>query len=136
MQARVKRGIELYFRGYAPNILFTGGETRKNFVEAEIMADLAVKSGIPTDAIFKETQSRNTIENAQFSAEIVQENGWQSAIVVTSPYHTRRAIALFRNQEINVVGCSAPETRDLTSRIGAIIYEIVNWAWLFITHKL
>jgi uncharacterized SAM-binding protein YcdF (DUF218 family) len=40
--------------------------------------------------------ARSTADEAGFAAVLVQRCGWRSLIVVTSPYHTRRAGWTFR----------------------------------------
>ena len=46
--------------------------------------------------IFEEKQSRNTRENAEYSVAWMRERGFKSAVVVTSWWHSRRAMACFR----------------------------------------
>ena len=62
--SRVTEGVNEYERGVAPRLILTGGPTRAQFVEAEIMARTARAQGIPESAIFIEPQAMNTIQNA------------------------------------------------------------------------
>jgi uncharacterized SAM-binding protein YcdF (DUF218 family) len=94
-QARVAEAVREYERGAAPRIIITGGAADNRFVEAEVMARTAEAQGIPAGAIIEETQAKNTIENACNSARIMRSHGWQSAEVITSPYHTPRAAMIF-----------------------------------------
>lgn len=89
--ARVTEGVREYERGIAPRLIFTGGATRKGFVESEVMANVAAAQGIPPSAIFVETQARDTIQNACFSERLMKMHGWRSAEVVSSAYHLPRA---------------------------------------------
>ena len=62
---------------------------------------------------WREERSRNTFENALFSAEILRHAGIASALVVTHPWHLARALWSFRAVGYPVV--PSPTTED-TSR--------------------
>jgi len=85
---RVDEGIKLYQMGYANEILFSG-------VGAPSMVREAESLGIPENHILLEDESDSTFENAKYSSEIMKAKGFTSAIIVTSPYHTRRAMVIF-----------------------------------------
>lgn len=88
--ASVTESVREYERGIAPRLIFTGGMTRKQFVEAEVMANVAAAQGIPPSAIFVETQAKDTIENVCYSERLMKLHGWHSAEVVSSAYHLPR----------------------------------------------
>ncbi len=94
-QARIAEAVHEYERGAAPRMIFTGGAVSNRFVEAEVMARTAEADGIPAAAILMDPQARNTIENACNSVQIMRRHGWNSAEVVTSPYHASRAAMIF-----------------------------------------
>ena len=82
---------ELYASGAAPKILLTGdGDDREH--RAILLA-----AGVPPEAILLETHSRTTKENAEYSASLLKEKGINTAIVATSWYHSRRALAAFEH---------------------------------------
>ena len=94
-QARVTEAVREYERGVAPRLLFTGGPAHNKFVESDVMAAAAAAQGIPPSAIFVETKATDTIQNACFSARIMQAHGWHSAEVISSAYHLPRAGMIF-----------------------------------------
>ena len=55
----------------------------------------AVRMGVPAEAILIESLSATTEENAKRTAQLMGERGLHTAILVTSPYHQRRASVLF-----------------------------------------
>jgi uncharacterized SAM-binding protein YcdF (DUF218 family) len=89
--ARVTEGVREYERDVAPRMIFTGGATRKNYVEAQVMARAAEAQGIPASSILLEPEARDTIQNTCYSTRIMQAHGWQSAEVISSGYHLPRA---------------------------------------------
>jgi uncharacterized SAM-binding protein YcdF (DUF218 family) len=96
-RSRVLKGIEQYRAGVAPVLLLTGGAVANQFVEANVMRNFAVSQGVPPDAVFAEGQARNTIQNAWYSWKIMQAHRWNSAVVVSSPSHLRRARLIFNH---------------------------------------
>ncbi len=93
--SRVSEAVREYERGVAPRILISGGPAHNRFVEADVMAAAAAAQGIPPSAIFVETKARDTIQNACYSAQIMQGHGWHSAEIVSSAYHLPRAGMIF-----------------------------------------
>lgn len=139
-EQRIAEGALLYRQGYAPNLIVAGGLSPvTNMVEADLMAPLATADGIPAVAIIKEPGSHDTWENAANSLAIMETSGWKTALVVTSPYHTRRACHFFRKQGADVRCIAAPydlvpansvyekfmDNRSVIREYGAWIY-----AWL------
>jgi len=93
---RVEEGVKSFKQGYAKYILMSGGPLAWHLTNAEWMKKQAMADGIPASAILLEDKSRSTIDNAQFSLPVILKHHFGSAIVVTSPYHTRRAARTFR----------------------------------------
>src|SRR6267378_4194157 len=97
--ARAESAIALWKEGYAPLLIFSGGSSDPQSVaSAELMKRAAVAAGVPASAIVVEGTSATTEENAQRVAELMKSRGLRSAILVTSPYHQRRAAILFERE--------------------------------------
>jgi len=97
--ARAETAIELWKQGYAPLLIFSGGSSDPESVaSAELMKRTAVAAGVPANAIVVEGSSATTEENAQRVAELMKNRGLAAAILVTSPYHQRRAAILFERE--------------------------------------
>lgn len=93
---RVLEGVREYKAGVAPHIIMTGGAAHNHFVEAHSMAQFAASQGVPPSAILEEDRAQNTIQNIFYSAQIMHQQGWSSAEVVSSPYHLGRAALILR----------------------------------------
>ena len=97
--ARVETAIALWKQGYAPVLIFSGGSSDPESVaSAELMKRTAVAAGVPANAIAVEGASATTEENAKLVADLMKARGLVSAILVTSPYHQRRAAMLFERE--------------------------------------
>ena len=120
---RAKWAAQLYTNGVAPRILLTGaGDYRGH--RAILMA-----AGVPRDAILIESKSTTTRENAEFSAALLKEQGIRTAIVVTSWYHSRRALVAFEHFAPDIRFYSRPSRYAYARRdwkkagIGRFIWE-------------
>ncbi|MEE9274763.1 MAG: YdcF family protein, partial [bacterium] len=116
---RTVRAAQLYHEGRAPLLLFsTGGTTYAHLSEAAAMARFARSLGVPPKAILLEEKSRNTEENARFTAALLRERGIARILLVTDPIHMRRARDSFRAQGIGVDIAPTTKIRRLGSRVG------------------
>ena len=99
---RVAYAARLYASGYADKVILSGGGWG--------MDRQALSSGIPQNAILIEAQSMTTFENAKYSYKIGHDQGFKSAIVVTSPFHTKRSSIIFTRvcKGIDLTICSVP----------------------------
>ena len=110
--SRVLEAVHEYERGVAPRIIFTGGPTRKGFVEAVVMARTARAEGIPESSVVIEGQARDTIHNACYSVRIMKDHGWHSAEVLSTASHLPRAGLIFDRMPIEWRAHAAPRFVD------------------------
>ena len=92
------RCAELYFEGYGPKILFTGGlgrNTRKMWdrPEAEQFAAAAMEAGVPEEDILLETRSTNSGENILFTRKLLEGREIHRILGVHKPFMERRVNA-------------------------------------------
>lgn len=98
-----ERAAALYLQGWAPLLVFSGGLGRLtqeiwSEAEADKFAAIALKKGVPREAILIENKSTNTGENILFTQKLFQEKNIdpQTFIVVQKPYMERRSYATFK----------------------------------------
>lgn len=95
--ARTREAVDLYKAGWAPNIIFSGAAADTSGPSnARAMAEAAEQAGVPPSAIRLDEASDNTEQNASDVATIIQGQDYHSIILVTSPYHQRRAYIEFQ----------------------------------------
>ncbi len=99
---RVLEAIREYRAGAAPVMILTGGAAHNRFIEADVMAKLAESSGVPARAIVEERRAHTTIENVEYSTELMHARGWDSVEAITSPAHTRRASLILMHAPFTV----------------------------------
>jgi len=103
---RVLYAAWLYQQGKVRRILLSGGlldwEIRQS-TPAQDMAGLLQMMGVPPDALWLQTESRNTYQDAVYSARILQSEGVERILLVTSAWHMPRAMKLFQAQGLQVI---------------------------------
>lgn len=98
LRRRLEKGLALFRAGHAPLLVFTGGPDGRGHVEAEEMRRFALARGVPAERIRIEPRSRDTIENAGFTVALLcgaDPTCVPELIVVSAPFHLRRARRLF-----------------------------------------
>ena len=97
---RARHAETLYARGLAPHVIVSNEPLSSHGVQTtwmELRSVGLVKLAIPDAAIVPIPEiSGSTYEEALYSREIMQARGWRSAILVTDPFHMRRALLTFR----------------------------------------
>jgi len=130
---RVAKGVELYQAGLAPKLIMTGGNTYRDYYESAVMKQVAVEMGVPAEAVLEEREAMDTIGNARYSAAIMRRNGWDRCILVSSPYHLKRAKQLFEAAGVEVQTAGAAVPADPGYGIKFTIYEYwVRFQYAFI----
>lgn len=111
---RLVAAVALYRMGKAPVLVLSGGGPAGDRPEAEQMRDLLRVMGVPDSAMVLESRSRDTHDNAVYTADILQERGWRRVLLVTSAFHMRRAQAAFAAQGVDVTPAPTDYQRLVT----------------------
>jgi len=91
-EARLEHAIALYEDGVAPVIVTVGGKaTGDQFTEAEAGRDYLANAGIPSDALLAVPEGVDTLESMRAVSAAFDESGWNTAVLVTDPWHSMRA---------------------------------------------
>ncbi len=98
-EARATRAAGLYTQGYADKILFSGAALDPlSPSNAKAMKRVALEAGVHGADVLVEETSSNTEENAKHSQSILDSDKYKTIILVTSPYHQRRAYLEFSDK--------------------------------------
>ena len=140
-KGRIEKGIELYRQGLAPRLVVTGGRlVAPETTEADYLAAVALRAGVPRDAIIAERHSHSTWQDALRTLELARQQGFRRVLLVTSDWHSRRARWVFRRvygpAGIEVLSVPSPEWRFDTLRWWqypdggeTVIIEYVRLLW-------
>lgn len=88
--ARPLEAVRLYKQGVANKIFVTG------FGDASSIRKVLLEGGVPASAIALESRAKTTHANAVLLKPMLDRANVRSALIITSPFHTRRVLATFR----------------------------------------
>ena len=132
---RVPRALELFQQQLAPTIIITGEG------DADEMQRWLSEKGVSAQAMQCETNSRNTWQNASFSVPLLRAARAKRVLVVTSWFHSRRALACFRKAAPDMEFISVPtkadrpEARALEKKErGMVLYEYIKLAGYWVRY--
>ena len=80
-------------------LVFTGGSgslSNPEQLEAPLVRTVLERIGVPVERMVFEDRSRNTLENAVFTKELVKPKPGETWVLVTSAYHMPRSVGIFR----------------------------------------
>lgn len=101
LRERIIKAAELYHEGIAGVIICTGAAVANNYVEADVMAQALIELGVSDSSIIREKQAKSTYENLVNSKKIMQDRGLKTAVIVSSPWHLRKASSYAYRIEID-----------------------------------
>ncbi len=143
-EERVHYGIKLLKEDWArkDRIIMAGGPLVWKYTWASLMKEQAQALGIPGNKILLADKSRSTEEDALYTKELLRKNGFKSIILVTSPYHSKRASLIFKRvlgSEFRIISAPADESwfsiddwwmrrRDRS----VVLSEFSKYIWLWI----
>lgn len=104
---RFMQTLELYTRKKIKKIIFTSGSGSlmyKDAKESDFLRSQVLRIGIDSTDVIAESNSRNTFENAQLTAQIIKNKKLIGPfILITSAFHMRRSVLCFKKAGIEVI---------------------------------
>ena len=102
LAARTRHAVALWQAQPTRQLVFSGHDARFQPSQAQAAAHLAHRLGVPRAAIWTEDESRDTWQNAQFTARLLLGRGVRNVILVSDPSHLWRASRHFRRFGLGV----------------------------------
>jgi uncharacterized SAM-binding protein YcdF (DUF218 family) len=90
--AREKRAAELYQQKLADKVIVSGVQYPWGIHTGEAAKRYLIRLGIPERDVLIIRDTWNTRAEARVLDTLMREHGWRTAIIVTSPFHSRRAM--------------------------------------------
>jgi uncharacterized SAM-binding protein YcdF (DUF218 family) len=94
---RVEHAVELFRQGLGKRLIISGRDIRWGTNSANIMKQHALALGISKEAILVDKNGALPKDQAENVQKLMVQAGLTSAILVTSPDHSARAINTFRS---------------------------------------
>jgi uncharacterized SAM-binding protein YcdF (DUF218 family) len=130
---RLRHAETLYEDGLAPRIVTTGGgRVGDVYTEAEAGRRYLIERGVPADDVIAVAEGSDTLGSLQAVAARAELDGWQSALVVSDPWHSLRARTMARDSGLDawtsptrsgpVVQTRETQLRYIVRETGALLY--------------
>nr|WP_253886902.1 YdcF family protein [Actinokineospora diospyrosa] len=92
LEARLRQAKSLYEQGVAEYIVTGGGRRAGDrFTEAEAGRRWLVDRGVPEDRVITVGEGNDTLGTLKAVAIEVKDRGWETAVIVSDPWHSLRA---------------------------------------------
>lgn len=112
LRERINHGIHLFHEDKVKYLIFTGGVGEGDEIsEAMAAKNYAVYMGVPEENIFIEEKSHITEENIENARVIMEENGMETALLVSDPLHMKRAMLMAG--DYGITAYSSPTTTSV-----------------------
>jgi uncharacterized SAM-binding protein YcdF (DUF218 family) len=98
LAARLRHAAALYEQGLAPRIVTVGGgRAGDEYTEAQAGTRYLVRQGVPATAITTVGEGSDTLGSLKAVSARARQDGWESALVVSDPWHSLRARTMARD---------------------------------------
>jgi uncharacterized SAM-binding protein YcdF (DUF218 family) len=123
---RLRAAAELHRKTDLP-IIVSGGTTQTQAPAVGTLMAASLSTDFRTPVAWTEAKSRDTWENAAFSAEILRAQGIKSVYVVTHAWHMRRALIAFAPTGLAVIAAPTPLDKPAGPIASDFMPRVTGW---------
>ena len=138
LRARLDHALELWKRGLAPRLIFTGGTGAGDTTsEAAVSRVYALRHGIPDTAILMEHKGRTTRESLAAVSAIMHAQQMRTAILVSDPFHMLRLRILATQYGVDAYTSptqTSPISANKGQALGYVISESIKVPMMIFAH--
>jgi uncharacterized SAM-binding protein YcdF (DUF218 family) len=135
---RLRHAQVLYEEGIAPLIVTTGGgQAGDATTEAEAGRAYLLERGVPADAVVAVGEGSDTLGSLQAVAGVAEAAGWNSALLVSDPWHSLRARTMARDAGLDAWTSptrSGPVVQTRETQFRYILRETAALLFYRLTH--
>ena len=139
LAARLRHAQELYDDGVAPRIVTVGGSRAGDaYTEAEAGRRYLIDRGVPANAVVAVGEGTDTLGSLRAADARAQRDGWDTALVVSDPWHSLRARTMARDSGLQawtsptrtgpVVRTRETQARYIVRETAAMLYYVITKA--------
>lgn len=129
-RARLQHAKALYEQGVAPRVVTVGGGAPGDrYTEAEAGARFLRDRGVEVLAIGK---GRNTLQSLQALQDEFEQQGWDSVVLVTDPWHELRSQRMAGDLGLDASGSptrTGPAVRDRATEVRYVARETAAYLY-------
>ena len=138
LRARLDHALELWERGMAPTLIFTGGMGNGDTTsEAAVSRVYALRHGVPDTAILMENEGRTTRESLAAVSEIMRARQMRTAILVSDPFHMLRLRILSTQYGVNAYTSptkTSPISANKAQALAYVFSESIKVPMMIVAH--
>src|SRR6478672_10822621 len=139
LRARLDHALDLWQRGLAPRLIFTGGTGLGDTTsEAAVSRIYALKHGVPDTAILMENEGRTTRESLAAVSEIMHARQMRTAILVSDPFHMLRLRILSTQYGVDAYTSptkTSPISANKAQALAYVISESIKVPMMIVAHS-
>jgi uncharacterized SAM-binding protein YcdF (DUF218 family) len=131
--ARLEQALDLYRHGLTKYVVTVGGRLPGDaYTEAEASKRWLSGKGVPADQIVEVDVGRDTLGSMAAVSQLSEQRGWQSALIVSDPWHSLRATTMANDLGLKswasparsgpVVQTREVQIRYIIRETGALLY--------------
>ena len=98
MMFRMIWAVHLYKKGYAKNLMMSGGAVYTPYVEAEIMKQYAIAMGVPAEHIIVESKAEHSTENVWYGYLLAKKLRFKTIALASDPFQSRLLYRFIRKR--------------------------------------
>ncbi len=132
---RVRTAVHAYRQGCADKLIFSGGPGPGATHEVEAMRELAMRFGVPREAIFLDRGGVNTDATVTNTLEMCERMGLRRILAVSHFYHLPRIKLAYNRAGRDVRTVPAKESYTLTAMPYYLAREVAA-AWVYYIRPL
>lgn len=110
-EERIDQAIRLYRRGYAGKILLSS-IAKRTYRESDIMRAIALAQGVRDGDVILSAEAPGTYRMVSQVHEDIRSRGWRRILLISSPYHMRRAVSTFQRRDPGLEIIATPPQRS------------------------
>ncbi len=137
-RARLQHALDLFEEGVAPRIVTVGGAASGDaYTEAQAGEQWLIEQGVPGRALMPVDQGRDTYGSFQAVAEVAEQRGWTSAVLVSDPWHSLRSRTMASDVGLEATTSptkSGPVVRTRETQFRYIVRETGALVYYHLTH--
>jgi len=138
LRARLDHALDLWQRGLAPRLIFTGGFGPGDTTsEAAVSRMYALRHGVPDTAILMENEGRTTRESFAAVAAIMRARQMRTAILVSDPFHMLRLRILSSQYGVDAYTSptkTSPISANRGQTLGYVLSESIKVPMTIVAH--
>ena len=138
LRARLDHALDLWQRGLAPRLIFTGGTgVGDTTSEAAVSRIYALKHGVPDTAILMENEGRTTRESLAAVSAIMHARQMRTAILVSDPFHMLRLRILSTQYGVDAYTSptkTSPISANKAQAFAYVVSESIKVPMMIVAH--